>query len=288
MRSCSPQAVAAGDCPAAHLDAHLPPALPNAQGECNCWQHSHATGVGFWPIEGCSWQQPLPTLWQDEACVNTVMESWRKTAASAAAKGYKYLSTPLLAVDIEYGRKFIERACGCVGGQCSCTDASCGCPVYVGFHFYAYDCRPEETNGYQDFQRKLDGVRDIMETYDFVKGAIINEIGMLNCAPASEDPICVPNSGRYPASAAPDNSCPVNSELPNGMGTFIERIFDLVSAAKTSTGKRVVKGVSWFNSHMDGGTYNLELFNTDGSVNEVGESYMRGCAKWAEAIVADS
>lgn len=276
-----------GDCPAAYLDKTLPPASPNAQGECNCWQYSHATGVGFWPLSGCNGDQPLPRLWEDEACVETVMESWRQTAAIAASKGYKYLSTPLLAVDIEYGRKFIEKACGCVNGQCSCTEAACGCPVYVAFHFYAYDCRPQETNGYADFQRKLDGVRAIMEQYDFVRGAIINEIGMLNCAPVSEDPICVPNSGRYPASQGPDNSCPVNDELPNGMGTFIEQIFELVSAAKTSTGKRIVKGASWFNADMDGGTYNLELFNPDGSINPAGESYIKGCNKWAEAIVAD-
>jgi hypothetical protein len=159
-------------------------------------------------------------------------------------------------------------------------------PRYVVFHFYAYDCRPEETGGYRDFQSKLDGVKDIMETYDFVKGAIINEIGMLNCRPVSEDPICLPNSGKYPASQGPGHSCPVNEELPNGMGTFIERVFDLVRAAKTSTGKRIVKGVSWFNADMDGGTYDLELFDADGSVNHVGEAYMRGCAKWAESVVA--
>ena len=34
--------------------------------------------------------------------------------------------------------------------------ASCGCPVYVGFHFYAYDCMPEASEGgvNQIFQRK--------------------------------------------------------------------------------------------------------------------------------------
>jgi len=285
--ACTDASVAAGDCPAAFLDKTLPPALPNSKGECNCWQHSHATGVGFWPLDGCSAHQPLPKLWEDPACVDTVIAKWKETAAIAHRKGYKFLSTPLVAVDIDYTKKFIEKACGCVGGQCSCTDASCGCPVYVGFHFYAYDCRPSATNGYKDFQRKLDAVKDIMEQYDFVKGAIINEIGMLNCAPVSEDPICVPDSGKYPASEGPDNSCPVNEELPNGMGTFIENIFSLVSASKTKTGKRVVKSVSWFNAHMDGGTYNLELFDEQGAVNAVGESYIKGCSKWAADIIAD-
>merc|ERR1711992_158107 len=106
-----------------------------------------------------------------------------------------------------------------------------------------------------------------MEAYDFVKGAIINEIGMLNCLPASSASICVPNGGKYPASQGPDHSCPINDELPNGMGTFIEKIFDIVSAARTSTGKRIVKGVSWFNSDMEGGTYDLSLFDSEGKVN---------------------
>lgn len=212
---------------------------------------------------------------------------WKQTASIAYAKGYKYLSTPLVAVDIGYAKQFIEHACGCSDGQCSCTDASCGCPVYIGFHFYSFDCRPESTQGYKGFQSKLDAVKDVMDQYDFVKGAIINEIGMLNCAPNSENPICVPNSGKYPARDGPDNQCPVNDELPNGMGSYLEKILELVTVAKTRTGKRVVKGISWFNADMDGGTYNLELFDKQGNVNSLGESYMRGCAKWAEAIASD-
>ncbi|CAE7710616.1 unnamed protein product, partial [Symbiodinium necroappetens] len=86
--------------------------------------------------------------------------------------------------------KFIEHACDCQGGSCSCTDASCGCPVYVGFHFYAYDCQPESSGGYETLQSHLKAVAGIMEKYPFVKGAIINEVGMLNCAPESKDPIC--------------------------------------------------------------------------------------------------
>merc|ERR1712008_444853 len=83
-------------------------------------------------------------------------------------------------------------------GQCSCTDASCGCPVYMGLHFYGYDCRPVSTGRYDAFQLRLDEIRQVMEAYPFIKGAIVNEIGMLNCRPVSEDPICVPDSGDYP------------------------------------------------------------------------------------------
>merc|ERR1719203_2723425 len=93
-KACSDQAVRSNDCPAAFLDNTLPPAEPNANGECNCWQFSHATGVGFWPFQGCDGNQPLVNLWQDSGCVSAVMESWRKTAASAVKKGYKYLTTP--------------------------------------------------------------------------------------------------------------------------------------------------------------------------------------------------
>jgi hypothetical protein len=228
--------------------------------------------------------QPLPDMWRDSQCVGVVIENWKKTAAIAAAKGYKYLSTPLVAENIDYARKFIEKACDCTdGGVCGCTDASCGCPVYVGFHFYAYDCRPEQAGGYDAFQKRLDAVKSIMETFTFVKGAIINEVGMLNCRPQTEDPICVPNSGKYPASDVLDNSCPANDELPNGLGTFIEKIMDQVMAAKTRDGRAVVKGLSWFNANMDGGTYNLQLFEQDGSVNKIGEAYMKSCAKWGRA-----
>jgi len=285
-KSCSDANVAAGNCPAAHLSLDLPPAEPNSDGECNCWQFSHATGVGFWPLAGCDKVQPLPHMWKDSGCVSTVMKNWKETAQIATAKGYKFLSTPLYAVKIDHAKKFIEHACGCSGGQCSCTDASCGCPAYVGFHFYAYDCRPNKTGGYSDFQRKLDAVRDIMEEYDFVKGAIINEIGMLNCRPVSEDPICVPDSGEYPAKDMARHACPITDELPDGLGTFVEKLLDMSIASKTSTGKSVVKGISWFNADMAGGTYNLELFNKDGTINEAGEGYMRGCAKWANAIAA--
>ncbi|CAK0826154.1 unnamed protein product, partial [Prorocentrum cordatum] len=106
-----------------------------------------------------------------------VIAKWKLTAVAAFRKGYKYLSTPLMAVDVGQAQKFIEAACECVGGSCACTDVSCGCPVYIGVHFYAYDCRPVEAGGYTDFQRKLKAVADVMELYPFVKGAIMNEVG---------------------------------------------------------------------------------------------------------------
>jgi len=280
---CDPASVAADQCPAAHLDITLPPASPNDKGQCNCWQYSHATGVGFWPLPGCAGEQPLPQLFQDPACVNTVMANWKITAQRAVAKGYKYLTTPLVAVDLDYARKFIEAACGCTGGQCTCMDASCGCPVYVGFHFYAYDCQPSKAGGYKALSKRIQAVADIMETYPFVKGAIINEVGMLNCEPTSKNPICIPNSGTYPANSVPDHSCPATPDLPDGLATFIDRLFDLVITSKTRSGKPVVKAFSWFNENMAGGTYNLELFNSDGTVNKVGESYMRNCQRWGTA-----
>jgi len=271
-KPCMPADVSAGNCPEAHL--HGDRAHANPQGACNCWQDSHATGVGFWPVEGCAAWQPLPHLWQDGACVDKVMKDWKATAAIAVANGYKYLTTPLVAENLDYAKAFLEEACK------ECKDASCGCPVYVGFHFYAYDCRPEELGGYKTFQKRLDAVKDIMEEHPWVKGAIINEVGMLNCAGEEENPICIPGSGRYPAAKVSDHGCPATDELPDGLATFVDKLFDLVIAAKTKDGRSVVKGFSWFNEHEAGGTYNLELFHPDGSVNELGESYIRGCSRW--------
>eukprot|EP00913_Durusdinium_trenchii_P006838 g6429.t1 len=144
------------------------------------------------------------------------MQNWKQTAQLAYAKGYKYLSTPLVAENLDYAswspaKSFIEHACGCSGGQCSCQDASCGCPVYVGFHFYAYDCMPEGTGGYETLQERLDATARIMEQYPFVKGAIINEVGMLNCASEDKNPICVPDSGRW--SSRCRGSTPIKMEV---------------------------------------------------------------------------
>jgi len=206
--------------------------------------------------------------------VGKVVDMWKHTASIAWKKGYKYLTTPLVAVDIGYARKFIENACT------ECQDASCGCPVYIGFHFYAFDCQPEATGAYDTFKQRLAAVAKVMEDYPFVKGAIINEVGMLNCASDPDKPICVPNNGDFPAINGPNNGCPANDELPNGLASFMDQLFDIMLAAKTADGRQVVKGFSWFNENMAGGTYNLELFD-NGKVNELGEAYIRGCSKWA-------
>eukprot|EP00930_Biecheleria_cincta_P011961 TRINITY_DN11518_c0_g1_i1.p1 TRINITY_DN11518_c0_g1~~TRINITY_DN11518_c0_g1_i1.p1 ORF type:complete len:664 (+),score=101.98 TRINITY_DN11518_c0_g1_i1:83-2074(+) len=276
-----PASMTPAECPAAHLDDRLPRASPTASGQCNCWQFSHATGAGFWPLKGCAAEQPLPKLWDDPACVGAVMGNWKQTAAIAVAKGYKYLSTPLIAENMDYAEKFIQKACGCTTpDSCSCTEASCGCPVYVGFHFYAYDCQPSGPGGYNTFKSRLQAVADIMDKYKFVKGAIINEVGMLNCASEDQNPICVPDSGKYPASKVKDHSCPSNHDLPDGLSTFVKQLFRYVADARTKDDREVVKGFSWFNQDRQGGTYNLRLFDSDGSLNKVGRSYMEACTEW--------
>lgn len=279
-----PASMSTAACPAAQLDDRLSRASPTASGQCNCWQYSHATGAGFWPLEGCAGEQPLPKMWDDPACVSTVMTNWKKTAAIAFAKGYKYLTTPLVAENLDYAENFILQACGCATpDSCSCTDASCGCPVYVGFHFYAYDCQPEGPGGYNTFESRLNAVANIMEKYKFVKGAIINEVGMLNCASEDQNPICVPDSGKYPASKVKDHGCPSNHDLPDGLATFVKKLFRHVAKARTKDGREVVKGFSWFNQDRAGGTYNLRLFDSDGTLNKVGRSYMEACTQWRQA-----
>ncbi|CAK0855952.1 unnamed protein product [Prorocentrum cordatum] len=229
-------------------------------------------------------RQPAPPRHvgqQGPECVDTVLANWRETAATVTGKGYKYLTTPLIADDnLEYAEKFIDAACGCSGDPqgCECTEAACGCPAFVGFHFYAFDCQPEESGGYRKFQAKLDYVARLMDQYDFLKGAIINEVGMLNCAaPSDEMPICVENSGRFPASAQEDHACP-----DDGLADYITRLFQLVANATAKDGRGVVKGFSWFNMNMAGGTYNLQLFNKDGTVNAAGNAYMQSCERWGE------
>lgn len=281
LAPCTPAEDASGDCPAAHLDTEAnPPAVPTAEGHCNCWEFSEATGVGFWPLEGCPGSQPLPTLWDSPECAEQVLANWRETAATVTGKGYRYLTTPLIADDLEYAQKFIDAACGCDGDPqaCKCTEAACGCPAFVGFHFYAFDCQPEESGGYKKFQAKLEYVASLMDQYDFLKGAIINEVGMLNCAaPSDEMPICVENSGDFPASGQQDHACP-----DDGLAEYITKLFQLVTNATTKDGRGVVKGFSWFNMNMAGGTYNLQLFNEDGTVNAAGQAYMESCERWGE------
>jgi len=271
------------DCPVCDLYAAPGSQLPNSLGECNCWESSNPTGAGFWSVSSTNCagiRQPLPNLWTDyPACGDDVISMWRQTAAIAARKGYTYLSTPLAAVSMDYLRTFVEKACT------GCSDMSCGCPTHVGWHFYAQDCRPEATGGYDHFQAKLNATASIMEAFPNIQGAIVNEVGMLNCAMDTPSSPCVPNGPTqvYPAEDQPNHTCPSTAELPNGLGSFIEHLLEMVVATTTSDGRQVVKSISWFNENEKGGTYNLRLFDDDGSVNEMGQAYISACQKWASA-----
>lgn len=222
-------------------------------------------------------------MFDDKVCTDVVLDAWRVTSAIAAKKGYKYLSTPLVASNMAYIRNFVAAACD------GCSDISCGCPSHIGWHFYANDCRPIELGGYDGFQDKLDQSKAIMEEFPHLKGAIVNEIGMLNCVQDGVDGDCVPNSPsqRYPANQQPDPACPKTDELPNGLGTFVEKLLDMASKMKTSDGRRVVKNLAWFNQDQAGGTYNLKLFDEAGNVNSVGQSYINACQAWGADQAAD-
>lgn len=296
------------------IEIDLAPATD--RGHCRC---TAATGSGFFSIKGCQDHQPLPTLFQaphDMQCIGTVMGAWKQMAGVAASKGYKHLSTPLIAMDLSYARAFIDTVCDCdQDHNCACTEISCGCPTHVAFHWYAFDCRPAATRSYEDLSKKLNDIADLMSDFPFIQGAIINEVGILNCAPSGNDTAskanlhkanvrpppnyhatsprpkakqklphpekgCLPNTGLYPAKCLAGNACPSSPELPLGLPSFIDQLFDLMINAKTADGRSVVKGFSWFNFHGAGGTYNLELFHKNGSVNEAGEAYMRNCEKW--------
>jgi hypothetical protein len=215
--------------------------------------------------------------------VNEVRNAWKVTADIAVKKGYKFLSTPLVAWNMDWLRSFIQTACD------GCSDISCGCPTHIGWHFYASDCRPVEQGSYTDFQNKLDKTVAIMEEFPHIQGAIVNEVGMLNCAYDGKDGACIPNgpNQKYPADKQPGHVCPNTDELPNGLGTFIEHLLGMVASAKTSDGRRVVKSFAWFNENMSGGTYDLRLFDDSGNVNNIGESFIKGCSDWAASIAAD-
>lgn len=245
---------------------------PKCKGQCDC-SRSSATSAGFWSVTGCSTAQPLPELWKDPECTSTVMKLWRKSAALAVDKGYKDLSAPLVAGDLEYAKSFIKNACKCIGRECACTDASCGCPTYLGFHHYVYDCQPEQPSGYAQFEQKLISAAVIMDMYPFVKGAIINEIGILNCVSDDEHPNCVPDSGSNPASGLPDHACPNTGDIIKG---FVSRAL----AAKTADGRKVAKAIFWYQEDRKGGSYNLQLFSPNGSLNEAGEAYIDACRSW--------
>ena len=76
------------------------------------------------------------------------MGSWKKTAATVVGKGYKYLTAPLVAVDLNWTKSFVEAACN------GCSDISCGCPTHIGWHFYANDCQPEKGVTYKRYKKK--------------------------------------------------------------------------------------------------------------------------------------
>eukprot|EP00930_Biecheleria_cincta_P059178 TRINITY_DN44930_c0_g1_i1.p1 TRINITY_DN44930_c0_g1~~TRINITY_DN44930_c0_g1_i1.p1 ORF type:complete len:663 (-),score=64.49 TRINITY_DN44930_c0_g1_i1:263-2191(-) len=260
----------------------------NAKGQCHC---NAATSVGFYDVENCSKLQPLPSLFRDNesSCIHAVMHYWRETAKGAAKGGYQFLSTPLVNWDLGWARSFIENACRCDrSGHCACTDVSCGCPTHVGMHWYSYDCQPYASGGYYRLSEQIKQVGEIMDDYPFILGAIINEIGILNCLPGS-DYSCLPNSGNFPAACFENNRCPANQEQPNGMTSFIDEIFKRVIDAKSPRRQLpIVKGLSWFNMHGEGGTYDLALFENDGCVSDIGEAYMRNCQAWGASRAVDA
>lgn len=279
---CVDDEVQAGECPIAKKGMAEPYA--NAAGHCDCWTSSSATSVGYWSFHDCYDPQPLPGLWKgstapDKVCQKSVMDAWKVTADVASKKGYKYLSTPLIAGDMDWLESFITAACE------KCSDVSCGCPSHVAWHFYATDCRPEELGGYKDFDSKLQRTAELMMKFPHLKGAIVNEIGMLNCV-FDENNMCIANgpNQKYPADKFPGHTCPHEGELPNGMAGFLETIVQKASEKKTSDGRPVVKGISWFNQNQVGQTYDLRMLNDDGTVNEVGKSYMAACSKWGASM----
>jgi hypothetical protein len=177
---------------------------------------------------------------------------------------------------MDWMRSFVVKACT------GCSDISCGCPTHVGWHFYANDCQPED-GGYDNFQNKLNKTVALMEEFPHLQGAIVNEVGMLNCAMDTPDAICIPDgpNQKYPASKQANHACPSTTALPNGLASFIENLLELTGKAVTSDGRRAVVSFSWFNENMAGGTYNLRLFDDDGTINEAGKSYIRSCQTWA-------
>lgn len=273
--SCTPADVQSNNCPICHLGAVQGSESPNSEGRCDCYSDSHATGSGFWPLAGCSSNQPMPKLFDDAQCVDVVKGYNAQNGALAKQKGYSFFTTPLLAFNMDYLKSFVRMACS------DCDDISCGCPTHVGWHFYASDCRPVSLGGYADFQSKLDATIELMEEFPHLQGAIVNEVGMLNCAQDGPDAACIPGNGIYPADQQPGHTCPVNDELPNGMVSFMETLIAMVATAKTKDGRPAVAGFSWFNQNEAGGTYDLRLFDDNGNVNALGESYLKQCQAWA-------
>merc|ERR1719310_1478356 len=102
------------------------------------------------------------------------------------------------------------------------------------------------------------------------------------------DAICIPNGPdqKYPGDKQPDNACPSTASLPNGLASFVERLLNMVSAAKASDGRRAVTSFTWFNLNGAGATYNLQLFNDDGTLNTLGKQYITSCQAWASGAPA--
>lgn len=111
---------------------------------------------------------------------------------------------------------------------------------------------------------------------------------MLNCAMNTPDAICIPNGPNqsYPALSQPNHACPSTPALPNGLASFVEELLNMVAKAKTSDGRHAVVSFTWFNLDMAGGTYNLRMFNDDGSLNQLGEQYIKSCQAWASGTPA--
>ena len=251
----------------------------DADGQCYC--EAGATGAGFWPVLGLEEHQPLPACFDNgkEGCAAVVMKQWKKTAQIVADKGYEYLTTPLVAVNMSYLRSFVKEACT------GCSEVRCGCPTHLAWHYYGNDCLSEgATRGYSHFELKLNQTLGIMEEFPHLQGAIVNEVGMLNCAMDTPDAICIPGgeNQKYKALDQTDHTCPATPVLPHGMASFVDTLLQKANEKKYTTkdGRRAVVGFTWFNEDMTGGTYNLRLFTEDGKLNDLGRAYIESCNKW--------
>merc|ERR1711879_192261 len=82
----------------------------------------------------------------------------------------------------------------------------------------------------------------------------------------------------------PNHACPSTPSLPKGLASFVEELMKMMGSAKTKDGRRAVVSFTWFNLNMNGGTYNLRLFDDDGTINELGEAYISSCGAWASGV----
>merc|ERR1712039_947532 len=91
---------------------------------------------------------------------------------------------------------------------------------------------------------------------------------------------------KYPANKQPEQACPSTSSLPNGLASFVEKLLNMVSTAKASDGRRAVTSFTWFNLNGAGATYNLQLFDEQGTLNALGKQYIKSCQAWASGTLA--